>query len=121
MSVLSDEFQIKMVPNAAPILSFPNLTIRPNQRQVLLEEKTIKLSQLEFNTLLYLAQQPGRVFTKEQIYQHLYAMEPAEDVNNIIYCLLSSLRKKLEPDPRHPQYIHTVRGVGYKFQVDFDG
>lgn len=38
-------------------------------------------------------------------------------IDNIIYCLIRSLRKKLEPDPRHPRYIHTVRGVGYKFEV----
>ncbi|MCG4524954.1 helix-turn-helix domain-containing protein [[Ruminococcus] gnavus] len=35
---------------------------------------------------------------------------------NTVMCYISQLRKKLEPDPRHPKYIHTIRGVGYKFE-----
>ena len=40
-----------------------------------------------------------------------------EDIDNIIYCLIRNLRKKLETDPRHPEYIQTIRGVGYKFVI----
>lgn len=102
--------------SSAPTLSFSDLTISLYQHKVLWKEKEIKLTNPEFETLLYLARHPDRVFTKRQIYQHLYEEEPIRDVNNIIYCLIRSLRKKLEPDPRHPKYVHTVRGVGYKFQ-----
>lgn len=40
-----------------------------------------------------------------------------EDIDNIIYCLIRNLRKKLETDPRHTEYIQTIRGVGYKFVI----
>lgn len=101
--------------------SFPSLQLYQDQRQVLHNGVEVFLSSLEFDTLIYLARQPGRVFTKDQIYQHVYQEEPAGDVSNIIYCLIRSLRKKLEPDPRHPKYIHTVRGVGYKFELLSEG
>lgn len=97
-------------------ISFPSLQLYQDQRQVLHNGVEVFLSSLEFDTLIYLARQPGRVFTKDQIYQHVYQEESAGDVSNIIYCLIRSLRKKLELDPRHPKYIHTVRGVGYKFE-----
>lgn len=97
-------------------ISFPSLQLYQDQRQVLHNGVEVFLSSLEFDTLIYLVRQPGRVFTKDQIYQHVYQEEAAGDVNNIIYCLIRSLRKKLELDPRHPKYIHTVRGVGYKFE-----
>lgn len=97
-------------------ISFPSLQLYQDQRQVLHNGVEVFLSSLEFDTLIYLVRQPGRVFTKDQIYQHVYQEEAEGDVNNIIYCLIRSLRKKLELDPRHPKYIHTVRGVGYKFE-----
>lgn len=117
MASLEGEPELKVAPTSvAPTLSFSDLTIYPYECRVLWQEKEIRLTNLEYETLLHLAKYPGRVFTKRQIYQHLYEEEPAGDVNNIIYCLIRGLRKKLEPDPRHPKYIHTVRGVGYKFQ-----
>lgn len=106
----------KQLSDAMDILDFHSLTIHLYQYQVLRHGTKIDLSYQEFQTLSYLARHPGRVFTKEQIYQHVYQGELAGDVSNIIYCLIRSLRKKLEPDPRHPEYIHTVRGVGYKFE-----
>lgn len=104
----------KRISDAMGILDFQSLTIHLYQYQVLRHGTKIQLSYQEFQTLSYLARQPSRVFTKEQKYQHVYQGELAGDVNNFIYCLIRSLRKKL--DPRHPKYVHTVRGAGYKFQ-----
>ncbi|MDO4275068.1 MAG: response regulator transcription factor [Eubacteriales bacterium] len=115
MEAIDREFQMTVIPNMSA-LSFSDLTINSLQCKVFRNEIEIELTNLEFSALLYLAQQPGRVFTKEQIYQHLYPDELTGEINNIIYCLIRSLRKKLEPDPRHPKYIHMVRGVGYKFE-----
>lgn len=77
----------------------------------------IPLSSREFSALYCLARRPGIVFSKEQIYQIVYGEEPVETIDNIIYCLIRSVRKKLEDDPRHPEYIQTVRDVGYKFVI----
>lgn len=116
MTVLAEESQITEVPTkSVPNLSFPGLTILLHQWKVLRNDLEIPLTHFEFSTLSYLAGQPGRIFTKEQIYRHVYREEPQGEIDNLIYCIIRSLRKKLESDPRNPRYIITVRGVGYKF------
>ena len=52
---------------------------------------------------------PNRVFTKEQIYQHIYEEAESEVIKN--------LRKKIEENPETPHYIETIRGVGYRFRA----
>lgn len=114
LSAIADEPKIIMA-NSDLAIYCTNLTIWPDKHQVVLNEKEVHLTHLEFSCLIYLARHPGRVFTKEQIYQHVYNSEIMGEIDNLIYCLIRSLRKKLELDPRNPQYIVTVRGVGYKF------
>lgn len=99
------------------VLSLSGIDIYPKQRKVFLGETEIGLTRLEFDALLYMVKEPGRVFTRTQIYDQACGDEPVGDVDNIIYCLIRNIRKKIEPDPRHPRYIHTVRGVGYKFET----
>ena len=70
----------------------------------------------EFQPLDYLARQPGRVFTKEQIYQAVWNEEPL-DADNAVYCAISSIRKKLRKLTTK-EYIQTVWGVGYKFNSE---
>ena len=98
-------------------LTVSGLAIALEERSVRVSGKRLNLTAKEFDTLVCLTSDLSRVFTKEQIYQQIYSEELIEGIDNIIYCLIRSLRKKLEPDPRHPKYIHTVRGVGYKFEV----
>ena len=71
----------------------------------------------EFDLLLFLASNKGRVFTKKQIYSQVWEEEYAFDDSNIM-SFISKLRKKIEPDPDHPFYILTVRGVGYRFNKE---
>lgn len=71
-----------------------------------------------FQTLVYLARQPGRVFTKEQIYQAVWKEEPV-DVSSAVFCIIANIRQKLRKVTKK-EYIKTVRGVGYKF-VDIPG
>ncbi len=65
--------------------------------------------------LCFLTEHPGWVCTKEQIYDTVCTDLKFGSIDNSIYCIVHSLRKKLEADPQHPQYIQTVRGIGYKF------
>ena len=60
---------------------------------------------------------PNRVFTKEQIYQHIYE-EAESEVNNRIYGLIKNLRKKIEENPETPHYIESIRGVGFRFRCE---
>ena len=93
-----------------------NLIIDLKCYTVTLNGEEISLCHREFELLCLLAQHPGWVFTKKQIYESIYGSIVIEDINNTIFCLIHSLRKKLEPNPQNPQYIKTVQGVGYKME-----
>lgn len=97
-------------------------TIERADLQILLPEKMvyrngkeILLNRHEFDTLVFLARHPGWVRSKEQIYETVWT-EEVEDYENAVMWCISRLRKKLEPDPDRLQYIHTVKGEGYKFE-----
>ncbi|WLD26651.1 Sensory transduction protein regX3 [Clostridioides difficile] len=77
----------------------------------------VQLTSKEFDLLSFLASNKGRVFTKKQIYTQVWEEEYAFDDSNIM-SFISKLRKKIEPDPNHPFYILTVRGVGYRFNKE---
>ena len=100
----------------------PSEKIERADLQILLPEKMvyrggkeILLNRHEFDTLVYLARHPGWVRSKEQIYEAVWTEEVMNYENAVMWCI-SQLRKKLEPDPDRLQYIHTVKGMGYKFE-----
>jgi DNA-binding response OmpR family regulator len=95
-------------------LTFPGLVIDLLRRQVLVQENLVDLTATEFEILRYLAASPGRVYSRQQIMQHLwdgefYGEPRTADVH------IQRIRKKIEPDPKSPRYIKTVRGMGFKF------
>ena len=102
--------------DTAPEFTFPGLTIHPYQRQVFRGEKEIPLTHLEFSVLLYLAQQPGRVFSQRQIFEAVWNMD-SETCQHSVVSIIHQLRKKIEPDPAQPVYIQTVIHTGYKFVI----
>ena len=100
----------------------PSEKIELADLQILLPEKTvyrngkeIPLNRHEFDTLVYLVRHPGWIRSKEQIYEAVWTEEVENYENAVMWCI-SQLRKKLEPDPDRLQYIHTVKGMGYKFE-----
>lgn len=115
LSVLSDEKEmVSIQPQTMPVMAFPNLKILPYQRQVFRGETEIPLTHLEFSVLLYLAQQPGRVFSQQQIFEAVWN-EDSDTCRHAVVNIIHQLRKKIEPDPEHPIYIQTVIHTGYKF------
>ena len=84
-------------------------------KRVYRNEQEILLNRHEFDILVYLARHPGWIRSKEQIYEAVWTEEVMNYENAVMWCI-SQLRKKLEPDPDRLQYIHTVKGVGYKFE-----
>ncbi len=94
------------------------LMIDTRCHMVTLNGRIINLFPKEFELLSLLARHPGWVYTKEEIYEVVYGSQTFVDINNIIFCLIYGLRKKLEPNPQQPRYIQNVRGVGYKFVKD---
>lgn len=100
-----------------PVLKLKNIKIHLRNETVSINDQAIELKHQEFLVLCHLAEHPGWIYSKDQIYDTVYSDEKIGDVENSIYCLIHGLRKKLETDPRHPQYIQTVRGAGYKFVI----
>lgn len=96
------------------ILIFSDLQINLLNYTVKLKKNSIELSSKEFGLLSYLAKHPGQVFTTEQLYVAIWDESSVGETRTVLVHI-SSLRKKIEPDPSNPQYILTVRGIGYKF------
>ena len=98
-------------------ISLKDMVIDKLNRTVTVKDIPVLLTGKEFDLLLFLASNKGRVFTKKQIYSQVWEEEYAFDDCNIM-SFISKLRKKIEPDPDHPFYILTVRGVGYRFNKE---
>lgn len=84
------------------------------QRIVLINNIEIRLSNIELEILYLLASNPGRVFSKEQIYDIVW-QEPYSGDYNIVMSHIRHIREKIEDDPGKPLYIQTVWGIGYRF------
>lgn len=95
-------------------LHYKDILIDLERREVIRGDKYIDLTYTEFEILQLLVQNPGRVFSKEQIYDMVWH-EPYAGDYNIVMSHISHIREKIEDDPSHPVYIQTVWGVGYKF------
>ena len=82
---------------------------------VSLSGKLLFLTPMEYKILAILMKNAGRVLTKVQIYENING-EYFESDDNTMMVHISKLREKIEEDPRQPQYIKTVRGIGYKIE-----
>jgi two-component system response regulator RegX3 len=78
--------------------------------------KPLPLTRSEFRLVTLLASRPGRVFSREELVRHLWQSDFVGD-RRAIDVHISNLRRKLEPDPRHPRRLVTARGVGYKLMA----
>jgi len=104
-----------MSPKQDIVLFFPNLEIDIYRREVRQNKKVIRLTDLEFRIFHYLACQPGRVFTYQQIYEGVWGEEYAHEKGTIM-SHIRHIRQKLELDESSFDYIENIRGVGYRFK-----
>ncbi|WP_044482119.1 response regulator transcription factor [Paenibacillus antibioticophila] len=95
------------------IILIKDLVIDKTKHSVKLKDLDIVLTPLEFGILVLLASYPGQVFSSEHIYGNVWK-EPFGYSDNTVMVHIRNLREKLEDNPRSPQYIKTVWGVGYK-------
>jgi DNA-binding response OmpR family regulator len=91
------------------------LTIDLARRDVAVHDKPVQLTYVEFELLRTLAARPGRVYTREMLLQALWGGSDYREPRTIDVHV-RHLREKLEPDPSRPEFILTVRGVGYRFR-----
>ena len=91
-----------------------DLEILFNRYEVLLRGKPVELTAKEFEILALLASSPGQVFTRNQIFEHIWGRESQVDENSITV-FMRKIREKIEDNPSQPKYLLTVWRVGYKF------
>jgi two-component system alkaline phosphatase synthesis response regulator PhoP len=91
-----------------------DLQIDLRRRSVRRAGAPIDLTATEFDLLAILAREPGRPFTRAQLLDMAYDVSYA-GFDRTVDAHIKNLRRKIEPDPRNPQYILTIYGVGYKF------
>lgn len=77
----------------------------------------IELPPKEFDILVLLAENQGKILTKKKIYENVWGEEYIYDDSNIM-AIISRLRKKIEPRSEEPKYIQTIKGVGYRFSKE---
>lgn len=92
-----------------------DLLLDMHQMKLFLRGQEIVLTSIEYKILKLLMDQPGRVFTKHQIYSHAIG-DYYESDENTIMVHISNIRSKIEVNPKEPHYIKTVRGLGYKIE-----
>ena len=101
---------------SASVLHIGDLEIHHEQRRVLMAGREVELNHGEYAMLYCMASSPGQVFSKAQLYEAAWGeayLHGTNSVENTIW----RLRRKLEEDPRHPGYIKTVVGAGYKIDI----
>ncbi|MCA0969840.1 response regulator transcription factor [Halobacillus litoralis] len=96
-------------------IQIADLTIYPEQYEATIKEDPLTFTPKEFELLLYLAQNLGRVLSRDQLLSAVWNYDFAGDTR-IVDVHVSHLREKIEPDTKKPVYIKTIRGLGYKME-----
>jgi DNA-binding response OmpR family regulator len=91
------------------------LRIDFERRMVTLHEDEVRVTYVEFEILGALARSPGRVLTRETLLEHVWGDSEYRDPRTVDVHI-RHLREKLESDPKEPEFLFTVRGVGYRFK-----
>ncbi len=91
------------------------LTVDFDRRMVTLREEEVRVTYVEFEILGALARSPGRVLTRETLLEHVWGDSEYRDPRTVDVHI-RHLREKLEHDPKQPEFLFTVRGVGYRFK-----
>lgn len=97
------------------VFSAGRLSINDDKKEVLIDGEEIKLTPYEYGIILLLLKNKGIVFTSEEIYENVWEAPPY-DVKKIVSVHISRLREKVEINPRRPDLIKSVYGMGYKIE-----
>lgn len=97
-------------------ISIRGLEIEKDARRVFVNGKEVAMTQKEFDLLLFLVQNPNRVFGKEELFEKIWGFDAMGDVSTVTVHI-ARIREKIEVNPSKPQYIDTIWGSGYRFKV----
>lgn len=105
--------RVTTVPSSSSKLEFGGVSIDLVAHEVRRGDKVIALTRLEFDLLLALAREPGRVFTREALLSEVWGYRHSSDTR-LVNVHIQRIRSKIEKDPNQPELVLTVRGVGYR-------
>ena len=97
-------------------LEVRGLELDREDRRVFVHGNECNLTPKEFDILLFLMENPNRVYSKEDLFERIWGLEAFGDSDTVVVHV-RRLREKIEPDPQNPQYVETVWGAGYRFRV----
>ena len=100
--------------NGTNIITINNITIDTTQAKVIKNGKDLFLSSLEYKILLIMATNKNKVFSREEILADIWDINESYVNDNTLTVYIKRIREKIEDDPKNPQIIKTVRGLGYK-------
>jgi DNA-binding response OmpR family regulator len=107
--------QLSAQPDRTETIEMDDLRIDLSRRSVEAHGAAVQLTYVEFELLRVLAGHPGRVYSRQQLLESLWGSADYRDPRTIDVHI-RHLREKIEPDPSDPEFIFTVRGVGYRFR-----
>jgi len=113
--LLREEFAIDAKDELSDQLRFGDLVLDPGRREVCLNGEPLALKPKEYELLIYLAQNEGRVVSRDQLLERVWGWDYTGG-SRTVDVHVRWLRKKIEVDPSRPARIITVRGVGYRFE-----
>lgn len=110
---IKNKFASKVKSNTVTIRG---LEILKDSRQVFVNGTEITLAQKEFDLLLYMAENPNRVFSRDELFEKIWGLDAIGDTATVTVHI-GRVREKIESSPSNPQYIETVWGAGYRLRV----
>ena len=114
---LNEEFDLMILDLMLPgMIEIRGLKIDKTARRVWIHGEEKNFTTKEFDLLVFLAQNPNHVYTKEELFSKIWDMESIGDIATVTVHI-KKIREKIEFNTAKPQYIETIWGVGYRFKV----
>lgn len=104
-----------VVQNSSAVYTVGGLSIDDDLKEVTVDGEAVKLTPIEYNILLLLMKNQGKVFSIDQIYERIWN-EDAIGADNTVAVHIRHIREKIEINPKEPRYLKVVWGVGYKIE-----
>ncbi len=101
--------------NSEQIYTTGGLVINDDRKEVTVDGEPVKLTRIEYNILLFLVKNKGKVFSIDQIYEEIWK-EEAFGADNTVTVHIRHIREKIEIDPKNPKYLKVIWGIGYKVE-----
>lgn len=92
---------------------YGHFLIREEAGELIVDRKLVDCPAMVFQLLLFLCKNPGRIFSKGELYEKVWGLDALKD-DNTVMVHIHRIRERIEPNPSEPQYLLTVRGMGYK-------